>query len=66
MGTPERTAIVRSYQYIQQLITITGICLCVPIMAFAFAVRDPKLNDEQTLASDDDLPYQRRLSQHVQ
>ncbi|OQD71821.1 hypothetical protein PENPOL_c001G01558 [Penicillium polonicum] len=66
MGTPERTAIVRSYQYIQQLITITGICLCVPIMVFAFAVRDPKLNDEQTLASDDDLPYQRGLSQPVQ
>lgn len=57
MGTPERTAIVRSYQYIQRLITITGICLCVPVMAFAFAVRNPKLNDEQTLASDDDLTY---------
>ncbi|KAJ5616659.1 hypothetical protein N7537_001773 [Penicillium hordei] len=67
MGTPERTAIVRSYQYIQQLITITGICLCVPIMAFAFAVRDPKLNDEQTLASDDDeMSYQRGLSRPVQ
>lgn len=58
MGTPERTAIVRSYQYIQRLITITGICLCVPVMAFAIAVRNPKLNDEQTLVSDDDLPYQ--------
>lgn len=56
MGTPERTAIVRSYQYIQRLITITGVCLCVPVMVFAFLVRNPKLNDEQTLASDDDLP----------
>ncbi|RMJ25932.1 transporter [Aspergillus sp. HF37] len=55
MGTPERAAIVRSYQYIQRLITITGICLCVPVMAFALATRDPKLNDEQTLAGDDSL-----------
>ncbi|KAJ5486684.1 hypothetical protein N7530_000984 [Penicillium desertorum] len=62
MGTPERMAIVRSYQYIQHRITITGICLCVPIMAFALAVRDPKLNDEQTLVIDDDLPYQTGLS----
>ncbi|CAG8877804.1 unnamed protein product [Penicillium nalgiovense] len=63
MGTPERMAIVRSYQYIQHRITITGICLCVPIMAFALAVRDPKLNDEQTLVIDDDLPYQTGLSE---
>lgn len=53
MGTPERTAIVHSYQYIQRLITITGICLSVPVVAFAFAVRDPKLNDKQTLVEDD-------------
>lgn len=66
MGTPERTAIVSSYQYIQHRITITGICLCVPLMAFALAVRDPKLNDEQTLASDDDLPCQTGLSEPPQ
>ena len=53
MGTPERDAIVRSYQYIQRLITITGICLCVPVVVFAFLVRDPKLNDQQTLAVED-------------
>lgn len=57
MGTPERAAIVRSYQYIQRLITITGICFCVPILALALAVRNPKLNDEQTLVNDNDLPY---------
>lgn len=55
MGTPERTGIVRSYQYIQRLITITGICLCVPVMAFALATRDPKLSNEQTLAEDGPL-----------
>ena len=53
MGTPERDAIVRSYQYIQSLITVTGICLCVPVMLFAVLTRDPKLNDQQTLAVED-------------
>lgn len=52
MGTPERTGIVRSYQYIQRLITITGICLCVPVVVFSLFVRNPKLNDEQTLVED--------------
>ncbi|KAJ5482526.1 hypothetical protein N7475_001338 [Penicillium sp. IBT 31633x] len=63
MGTPERTAIIHSYQYIQRLITITGICFCVPVMAFAFSVRNPKLNDEQTLVSDDELPSLGKSSQ---
>ncbi|OHE95148.1 major facilitator superfamily transporter [Colletotrichum orchidophilum] len=53
VGTPERAAIIDSYQHVQRLLTITGICLTVPLIAFAFLLRNPKLNDEQTLAVED-------------
>ncbi|KAF5125002.1 Siderophore iron transporter 1 [Metarhizium anisopliae] len=52
VGTPERTAIISSYQYIQKLLTITGICLCVPLIVFGLLLRNPKLNNDQTLAKD--------------
>lgn len=54
IGTPERDAMVGAYQYIQRLLTITGICLCVPLIVFGLFVRNPKLNDKQTLAKDGD------------
>ncbi|KAJ9157630.1 Major facilitator superfamily domain-containing protein [Pleurostoma richardsiae] len=50
IGTPERTAIVSAYQHAQRLLTITGICLCVPLIALAFVLRNPKLDDRQNLA----------------
>ncbi|CCF35502.1 major facilitator superfamily transporter [Colletotrichum higginsianum] len=53
VGTPERAAIIESYRHVQRLLTITGICLTVPLIAFAFLLRNPKLNDEQTLAVED-------------
>ncbi|KAK2031307.1 major facilitator superfamily transporter [Colletotrichum zoysiae] len=56
IGTPERTAIIESYRHVQRLLTITGICLTVPLIAFAFLLRNPKLNDEQTLAVEDSHP----------
>ncbi|AEO64405.1 uncharacterized protein THITE_2110535 [Thermothielavioides terrestris NRRL 8126] len=52
VGTPERQAVIDSYKYAQRLLTITGICLCVPLIGFAAVLRNPKLNDEQTLASE--------------
>ncbi|KAE9569200.1 Siderophore iron transporter 1 [Colletotrichum fructicola] len=52
VGTPERTAIIDAYQSVQRLLTITGICLTVPLICFAFLLRNPKLNDEQTLANE--------------
>ncbi|EFW98896.1 siderochrome-iron transporter [Grosmannia clavigera kw1407] len=52
LGTPERTAIIGAYQHTQRLLCITGICLCVPLIGFAFALRDPKLNDEQNVAGE--------------
>ncbi|CAK7264373.1 ferrioxamine B transporter [Sporothrix epigloea] len=53
VGTPERTAIIDSYKHVQRVLTITGIALCVPLIGLAMALRNPKLNDEQTLAKDD-------------
>ncbi|KAF6822537.1 siderophore iron transporter 1 [Colletotrichum plurivorum] len=50
IGTPERTAIIDAYQQVQRLLCITGICLTVPLIVFAFLLKNPKLNDEQTLA----------------
>ncbi|KAG6288104.1 hypothetical protein E4U09_005746 [Claviceps aff. purpurea] len=52
MGTPERTAMVQSYQSVQKLLTITGICLCIPLILFAILLRNPRLDDRQTLAKD--------------
>ncbi|KAG5928852.1 hypothetical protein E4U42_007830 [Claviceps africana] len=52
LGTPERTAIVQSYQSVQKLLTITGICLCLPLIVFAILLRNPRLDNRQTLAKD--------------
>jgi len=52
VGTDERQALIDSYKHAQRLLTITGICLCVPLIGFALALRNPKLNDKQTLAED--------------
>ncbi|EON96513.1 putative siderophore iron transporter 1 protein [Phaeoacremonium minimum UCRPA7] len=49
VGTPERTAIIDAYQHTQRLLCIAGICLCVPLIGFAFTLRNPKLNDHQNL-----------------
>lgn len=49
IGTPERTAIIDAYQHTQRLLCIAGISLCVPLIAFAFVLRNPKLNDQQNL-----------------
>lgn len=49
VGTPERDAIIDSYQHAQRLLTITGICLCVPLIFFASVLRNPKLTDTQSL-----------------
>jgi SIT family siderophore-iron:H+ symporter-like MFS transporter len=48
-GTHQRDAIVVSYGYVQKLICIVGICLCIPQIAFACIIRNPKLGKEQSL-----------------
>lgn len=52
IGTPEREGMIESYKYVQRLLTITGICLCVPLIGLAACLRNPKLNDKQTLADE--------------
>lgn len=51
MGTPVRQAVVDSYKYVQRLLCITGICLTVPLIAFAFCMKNPKLTNEQSFAN---------------
>jgi MFS transporter, SIT family, siderophore-iron:H+ symporter len=51
MGTSERQAIIEAYRSTQRLLTTIGICLCVPLIGCAAALRNPVLNDEQTLAN---------------
>lgn len=49
IGTPLRDGMVVSYRYTQKLLTITGICLCVPLVVFSLLIRNPKLSEEQSL-----------------
>lgn len=51
VGTLERQAVITSYRHIQRMLCITGICLCIPLIAFALCLRNPRLGKEQTLPS---------------
>lgn len=46
IGTPERTAIVHSYRFIQQLMAIAAVSFVVPILFFALVIRNPKLKGQ--------------------
>ena len=48
VGTEQRAEVIDAYQYIQRLLCVTGICLCVPLILFACLLRDPKLGREQS------------------
>lgn len=54
IGSPERDGIITAYRHTQRLLTITGICLCVPLIGLALALRNPKLTDEQSLTKEAD------------
>ncbi|KAK7422766.1 ferrioxamine B transporter [Neonectria magnoliae] len=47
VGTEIRDAIIASYSHVQKLLCIAGMCLCVPMIAFALALRNPRLSEEQ-------------------
>ena len=49
MDTPERQAVVLAYKHTQKLLCITGICLCVLLIAFSLVIRNPRLGNEQSL-----------------
>lgn len=48
VGTDIHTGIIDAYQHTQRLLYITGICLCIPLIAFSLCLRDPGLPDEQS------------------
>jgi SIT family siderophore-iron:H+ symporter-like MFS transporter len=48
-GTPQRDAIAMSYGYVQKLMCIVGIGLCILQIAFACVIRNPVLGKEQSL-----------------
>ncbi|RMZ75799.1 hypothetical protein DV738_g5294, partial [Chaetothyriales sp. CBS 135597] len=48
VGTPVRDAIIESYQHIQRLLSITCLCLSIPMLIFGLFLRDPRLSDLQT------------------
>ncbi|OAA56253.1 Major facilitator superfamily domain, general substrate transporter [Niveomyces insectorum RCEF 264] len=51
VGTPERTAIIVSYKYIQKLLTLTGLGFVIPAFFFAFCLRNPKMKGYFVTAS---------------
>ncbi|KAM0353130.1 hypothetical protein HYE67_004075 [Fusarium culmorum] len=53
VGSVERDAMIDAYKHVQRLLTITGICLCIPLIAFSLCLRNPKLTDQQNLVEDD-------------
>jgi MFS transporter, SIT family, siderophore-iron:H+ symporter len=55
MGSPIREGIVSAYQHTQRLLCITGICLCIPLIAFSCVLRNPRLTDTQSLPSAEDI-----------
>lgn len=47
VGTEIRTAIISSYSYVQGILCVAGLCVCVPMIGFALALRNPRLSDKQ-------------------
>ena len=48
VGTEIRSAIISSYGDIERLLCVTGLFLCVPMIGFALAARNPKLSAQQS------------------
>jgi len=51
VGTPEREGIIRAYNESQRYLCITGVCLCVPLLLAALVMRNPRLEDKQSIAT---------------
>jgi SIT family siderophore-iron:H+ symporter-like MFS transporter len=49
IGTPGRDATVEAYKHVQRLLCITGACVCIFLIAFSFAIRNPALPDSQSI-----------------
>lgn len=48
-GTTERMQAVEAYSHVQRLLSIIGVCLCVPLLIATFGLRDHRLESVQSL-----------------
>ncbi|KAJ4129809.1 ferrioxamine B transporter [Fusarium equiseti] len=53
VGTEIRDAIISSYSSVQRLLCIAGICVCIPMIIFALALRNPRLSEQQVQDEDE-------------
>ncbi|KAM0425444.1 hypothetical protein ACHAPT_009233 [Fusarium lateritium] len=53
VGTEIRTAIIDSYSSVQKLLCIAGMCVCIPMIGFALALRNPHLSEREVQIEDD-------------
>ncbi|KAF5692277.1 major facilitator superfamily transporter SIT family siderophore-iron:H+ symporter [Fusarium circinatum] len=54
VGTAIREAIISSYSSVQRLLCIAGICVCIPMIIFALALRNPRLSEQQVQTEDEE------------
>ncbi|EXK44712.1 MFS transporter, SIT family, siderophore-iron:H+ symporter [Fusarium oxysporum f. sp. lycopersici 4287] len=54
VGTAIRDAIISSYSSVQRLLCIAGICVCIPMIIFALALRNPRLSEQQVQTEDEE------------
>lgn len=47
VGTHVRAAIIDSYHHVQRVLCIAGFFLCIPMIGFALALRNPRLSESQ-------------------
>lgn len=48
VGTEVRSAIISSYGQVERLLCMTGFCICIPMICFALALRNPVLSTKQS------------------
>ncbi|KAM0667782.1 hypothetical protein ACQRIT_003071 [Beauveria bassiana] len=58
VGTEIRSAIISSYSHVQGILCIAGLCVCVPMIGFALALRNPRLSDKQVQEEAERDPYE--------
>ncbi|KAF5664491.1 mfs sit siderophore-iron:h+ symporter [Fusarium heterosporum] len=54
VGTAIRDAIIDSYSSVQRLLCIAGICICIPMIIFSLALRNPRLSEQQVQTEDEE------------
>ncbi|KAF6819483.1 MFS sit siderophore-iron:H+ symporter [Colletotrichum plurivorum] len=47
VGEPIRDAIISSYSDVQRLLCVAALCICAPMVGFAFILRNPKLSEDR-------------------